>query len=155
MPDTKDGINFMFLKHRHQFNIGDYRLPSRTCQRGIVHSVSFPFTQDPPTQPDQEPFRPRGSLGADGAQREGRTPTLLREPDFESGASASSAIRARPQWFERASLHSTKASAGQSAPLFPYPDHSVTIHHSHSPNQLSEGPHYRGRPPVRHMWTSR
>jgi hypothetical protein len=29
-----------------------------------------------------------------GAQREGRTPTLLREPDFESGASASSAIRA-------------------------------------------------------------
>ena len=32
----------------------------------------------------------------DGAQREGRTPTLLREPDFESGASASSAIRAKP-----------------------------------------------------------
>jgi hypothetical protein len=32
----------------------------------------------------------------DGAQREGRTPTLLREPDFESGASASSAIRAYP-----------------------------------------------------------
>ena len=31
-----------------------------------------------------------------GAQREGRTPTLLREPDFESGASASSAIRAYP-----------------------------------------------------------
>lgn len=30
-----------------------------------------------------------------GAQREGRTPTLLREPDFESGASASSAIRAQ------------------------------------------------------------
>ena len=30
----------------------------------------------------------------DGARREGRTPTLLREPDFESGASASSAIRA-------------------------------------------------------------
>ena len=29
-----------------------------------------------------------------GARREGRTPTLLREPDFESGASASSAIRA-------------------------------------------------------------
>ena len=34
------------------------------------------------------------SLIVDGAQREGRTPTLLREPDFESGASASSAIRA-------------------------------------------------------------
>ena len=31
----------------------------------------------------------------DGARREGRTPTLLREPDFESGASASSAIRAK------------------------------------------------------------
>ena len=29
-----------------------------------------------------------------GARRENRTPTLLREPDFESGASASSAIRA-------------------------------------------------------------
>ena len=34
------------------------------------------------------------SLIDDGARREGRTPTLLREPDFESGASASSAIRA-------------------------------------------------------------
>ena len=30
----------------------------------------------------------------DGARREGRTPTLVKEPDFESGASASSAIRA-------------------------------------------------------------
>ncbi len=29
-----------------------------------------------------------------GARREGRTPTPAREPDFESGASASSAIRA-------------------------------------------------------------
>ena len=29
-----------------------------------------------------------------GARREGRTPTLVKEPDFESGASASSAIRA-------------------------------------------------------------
>ena len=29
-----------------------------------------------------------------GARREGRTPTLSPEPDFESGASASSAIRA-------------------------------------------------------------
>ncbi len=29
-----------------------------------------------------------------GARRENRTPTLRREPDFESGASASSAIRA-------------------------------------------------------------
>lgn len=36
-----------------------------------------------------------------GARREDRTPTLLREPDFESGASASSAIRATA--FEQAS----------------------------------------------------
>jgi hypothetical protein len=53
---------------------------------------------------------------ADGAQREGRTPTLLREPDFESGASASSAIRAYP--FQKANLLITKLSMGQSAPLF-------------------------------------
>ena len=37
------------------------------------------------------------SLISFGARREGRTPTLSPEPDFESGASASSAIRACPQ----------------------------------------------------------
>jgi len=53
-------------------------------------------------QSDHHPNRqkpratPSDTLCADGAQREGRTPTLLREPDFESGASASSAIRAYP-----------------------------------------------------------
>ncbi len=44
--------------------------------------------------PVQTRVPPTVSLSTDGAQREGRTPTLLREPDFESGASASSAIRA-------------------------------------------------------------
>ena len=40
------------------------------------------------------PQNARLAAANDGARREGRTPTLLREPDFESGASASSAIRA-------------------------------------------------------------
>ncbi len=39
-----------------------------------------------------------------GARREGRTPTLLREPDFESGASASSAIRAYPHLLSSADV---------------------------------------------------
>ncbi len=38
--------------------------------------------------------RSAGCAKLAGARRENRTPTLLREPDFESGASASSAIRA-------------------------------------------------------------
>ena len=51
-----------------------------------------------------------GSLGGHGARREGRTPTLLREPDFESGASASSAIRAK--W--RGATSNMKFNKGQS-----------------------------------------
>lgn len=39
-------------------------------------------------------YKKQVKRGNHGARREGRTPTLLREPDFESGASASSAIRA-------------------------------------------------------------
>ncbi len=53
------------------------------------------------------------SLDCLGARREGRTPTLLREPDFESGASASSAIRAGAN---RAAFSNMKRKWGQSAP---------------------------------------
>jgi hypothetical protein len=53
----------------------------------------FTHNQSPP-EPQKTYAKPVAMPGTDGAQREGRTPTLLREPDFESGASASSAIRA-------------------------------------------------------------
>ena len=56
-----------------------------------------------------------------GAQREGRTPTPLREPDFESGASASSAIRAHLSLSQDTTerISSMPPAEGQSArPLF-------------------------------------
>jgi Fe-S cluster biosynthesis and repair protein YggX len=58
-------------------------------------------------------------MWAYGARREGRTPTLLREPDFESGASASSAIRAKPK--SRGATSNMKSNKGQSSKAPGYP----------------------------------
>src|SRR6185503_4957554 len=60
-----------------------------------------------------------GMMWAYGARREGRTPTLLREPDFESGASASSAIRAKPK--SRGATSNMKSNKGQSSKAPGYP----------------------------------
>jgi hypothetical protein len=69
---------FRRAENPHLYEIRpEIRLTRRPCQEGPHCPRSFHFSY--------------------GAQREGRTPTLLREPDFESGASASSAIRAQPQ----------------------------------------------------------
>lgn len=52
-----------------------------------------------------------------GARREGRTPTLVKEPDFESGASASSAIRAMPFGPEISTMNLEAGQTGKKASL--------------------------------------
>ena len=86
-------------------NMEEPRLIARRCQGGhcIVSSMKgYPNPYDAilvliPVDPQTRVtdfLIAAGEQRSFGARREGRTPTLSPEPDFESGASASSAIRA-------------------------------------------------------------
>ena len=72
----------------------NYRLPIQTCQLGHIRGDLIQLHLLRITIRIARICVALLTGSTDGAQREGRTPTLLREPDFESGASASSAIRA-------------------------------------------------------------
>ena len=135
MTDNNDGTNMIGLKLFHHSRARTIGYPFRHVKGHDCGEFSIDSRIiDRLNEPRETHTIPAPLQLTDGAQREGRTPTLLREPDFESGASASSAIRAQPIPKEKCRIFLTRSHVrvNQSLPSFLKHERSATIQDSHS-----------------------